>query len=319
MATRPRRKKPADETQESTTHDIWKGSITFGLVEIPVALVSTDKSTRLSLSYLDRRDFSPVGYRRYNKRTEAEVPWSEIVHGYEYAKNEYVALSKAELQRANPELTRTIAIEQFVDAAEIDPMLFEKAYYVEPLKKGSKSYGLLRDTLERTGKLGIARVVVRTRERLGALGVRGPALVLYVLRFTDEVRTPDELDNLKSARAPAHATPQELKMAERLVEDMSGKFRPDQYHDEYTKDLERLIQKKLSAGDVHALVEEEEEEPEPRQRGEIIDLMPLLQRSLGARRKGPPERSSKRSSSRSRGREGARPRSRGSARARRSA
>jgi DNA end-binding protein Ku len=283
--SRSSRSRASDDAREpgSGTHDIWKGSVSFGLVEIPVALVSAERSTRVPLTYLDRRDFSPVGYRRYNKKTEAEVPWSEIVHGYEYSKGKYVALSKAELKRANPTLTQTIAIEKFVDASEIDPALFEKTYYVEPARKYSRSYALLRDTLERTQKLGVARVVVRTRERVAALGVRGPALVRYLLRFADEVRKPDALDNLVTGRDAPKSSPQELKMAERLVEDMSGKSDPGEYRDDYARDLRALIEKKLESGDTHTVEEEEEPEPQPK-RGEIIDLMPLLQRSLKSSR-----------------------------------
>lgn len=271
-----------DDEGRAPTRDIWKGSLTFGLVEIPVALVSAEKpGAKISLSYLDRRDFSPVGYRRYNKSTEKEVPWSEIVHGYEYEKGEYVVIGKGDIRRANPELTQTIAIEQFVDAEEIDPIYFEKPYYLEPLKEHSKSYALLRETLKRTKKVGVARVVVRTRESIGVVSVRGPAIVLYLLRYADEVRKPEELDRLgRGTKSPA-VSAKEIQMAERLVEDMTGEWDPTQYKDEYAEDLLKVIHEKVASGDVHE-IDDKEEAPKPTKRGEIYDLMPLLKQSVEA-------------------------------------
>jgi DNA end-binding protein Ku len=281
--------------ERTGTRDIWKGALTFGLVEIPVALVSAEKpSEKISLSYLDRRDFSPVGYRRYNKTTEKEVPWSEIVHGYEYEKGEYVVIGKGDLRRANPDLTQTIAIEQFVDAGEIDPIYFEKPYYLEPLKENSKSYALLRETLKRTGKLGVARVVVRTRESVGVVSVRGPALVLYLLRYAQEVRNPEDLDRIGRGGKSPSVSPKELQMAERLVADMTGEWDPTQYKDEYANDLKKVIHAKIDSGDVHE-IDDKEEAAKPRARGEILDLMPLLKRSVeasrgGSRKKAPAKR-----------------------------
>ncbi len=284
-----------DDDGHAPTRELWKGSLTFGLVEIPVALVSAEKSgAKISLSYLDRRDFSPVGYRRYNKKTEKEVPWSEIVHGYEYEKGEYVVVGKGDLRRANPELTRTISIEQFVDSDEIDPIYFEKPYYVEPLKEHSKSYALLRETLKRTKKVGIARVVVRTKESMAVVGVRGPALVVYLLRYANEVRKPEELDRLGKGTKSPTVSPKEIQMAERLVEDMSGEWDPAQYKDEYAKDLLKVIHEKIDSGDVHEVDDEEEKAP-TKKRGEILDLMPLLKRSVEAAHGNGPKKATKRS------------------------
>jgi len=281
----------ADGDERPSTHDIWKGSITFGLVEIPVALVSAETPNDIKLSYLDRRNFSPIGYRRYNKANQKEVPWSEIVHGYEYEKGQFVALGKEELKKANPSLTQTISIEQFVDAAAIEPIYFDRPYYLEPLKPGSKSYALLRQTLEKTGKVGIARVAVRTREHVAVVGVRDKALVLYLLRYADEVRAPDALDNLRGHASEVRVSAQELKMAERLVEDMSGPFDLAAYHDDHQADLLKLIRAKVKSGETHALSKPEKEK-EPKRTGEIFDLMPLLKRSVeeahaGSRTKRP--------------------------------
>lgn len=268
-----------DEERGSNTRDIWKGSISFGLVEIPIALVSAEKPGGLSLTYLDRRDFSPVGYRRYNKSNDKDVPWSEIVRGYEYAKGEYVVLGENDLKRANPALTQTISIEQFVDAQDIELIYFEKPYYIEPLKPNSKAYTLLRETLQRTGKVGIARVAIRTREHVAVVGVRDRALVLYLLRYDEEVRGTKELDNVGGTRVTV--SPQEIQMAERLVEDMSGEWDPTRYRDQYRDDVLRIVEEKIESGDVHAL--DGEPAPEPRRaKGEILDLMPLLRKSVEA-------------------------------------
>lgn len=154
----------------------WKGNVSFGLVEIPVRLRPAVRTDDLSFTLLDRRDLSPVGYRRYNKSTEKEVPWAEIVRGYEYEPDEYVVLSDAELERANVEAAHTIEILEFVELSEIDTVFFHTSYYIEPLKKASKAYALLRETLERTAKAAIARVVLKTRQHLAAVLVRDHVL-----------------------------------------------------------------------------------------------------------------------------------------------
>ena len=263
--------------------EIWKGSLSFGLVEIPIALVAAESRRELKLSFLDRRDFAPVGYSRYNKTTEEEVPWSEIVHGYEYKKGEYVVLSKEDLKRANPELTRTIQILHFVDAAEIEPIYFDTPYYLDPVKPKSKGYVLLRETLRRTKKVGIAKVALRTREHVAAVMVRDTALMLQLLRFEGEVRAPSELENAAYDLKDVGVTPKEIEMASRLVEDMLDEWKPGDYEDEYTSDLLALIERKIDSGSVHVLDESEPEE-QPRARGEIFDLMPLLKKSVEAAR-----------------------------------
>src|SRR5712671_1071382 len=172
----------------------WKGSLSFGLVEIPVTLRPALETKELSFTLLNRKDFAPVGYKRYDKSTGREVPYSEIVRGYEYRPDEYVVLTDAELRRANAKATQTVEIVEFVDANEIDPLFFDTPYYVEPQKKGSKAYSLLRDALEKSGRVGIARVVLRTRQHVAALLVRSKALVLNVLRYSHELRPIADLD-----------------------------------------------------------------------------------------------------------------------------
>lgn len=261
---------------------IWKGAIAFGLVEIPVGLVAAEIPSEIKLSYIDRRDFSPVGYNRYNKATGDEVPWPEIVRGYEHQAGEYVVLSEADLRRANPKLTQTVNILHFVDGSEIEPIYYEKPYYLEPLKK-SKGYVLLRETLRRTGKVGIAKIVVRTKEHIAAVGVRENALVLYLLRFAQEIRSTKELDNIDLDPADVKIQPKEIEMAKRLVEDMVVEWDPEAYTDEYATELMQVIEEKIDAGEMHTLTPDDDDD-QPRKRGEIIDLMPLLAKSIDAAR-----------------------------------
>jgi len=259
--------------------EIWQGSIAFGLVEIPVALVVAEKSEEVGLSYLDRRDFSPVGYKRYNKTTDKEVAWDDIVRGYEYEKGEYVVLTPQDLARASPERSRTIEIVHFVDAGEIDSIYYEKPYYLQPLKPRSKGYVLLREILKRTGKVGIAKVVVRTREHVAAVGVRGDALVLQLLRFASEIRPPDDLENVDADLKEAKVQPKEIEIAERLVKDMTAKWHPEAHKDEYAEDLRKLVEEKVASGDMHTVDTSEHDLPR-KQRSEPADLLPLLRKSL---------------------------------------
>jgi DNA end-binding protein Ku len=259
----------------------WKGSISFGLVEIPVTLRPAIKANELGFSLLDRRDFSPVGYRHYNKSTGREVEWSQIVRGYEYEPDEYVVLSDEELKQANARATQTVEILEFVDRDEIPPMFFDTPYFVEPLKQGSKAYALLRDALERTGKVGIANVVLRTRQHLAALLVRDQVLMLDLLRYPDELRAPGDLA-LPSGRAGSTPSAQEVSMAERLIEGMSGAWTPEKYKDDYREDVLALVRKKVKSGQTHEIVEPaKSREPAPRR--EVMDLMPLLKQSLDSK------------------------------------
>ncbi len=223
---------------------------------------------------LDRRDFQPVRYRRVNEKTGKDVPWEEIVKGYEYQKGEYVPLTDADFERANAEATQTIEITDFVDRAEIDPVYYDKPYYLEPQKNAAKSYALLREVLERTGTVGIARVVIRSRQHLAAIIPRGPLLVLHLLRFAHELRDGSALNVPQEVRLGD----QELKMAERLLETMTGKWRPEKYRDDYREDLLGLVERKIQEGKPRVI--EEKRAPEPRRPGKVIDIMDLLKRSV---------------------------------------
>jgi DNA end-binding protein Ku len=268
---------------------IWKGSITFGLVEIPVGLVAAEESNDLAFHQIDKRTFARVGTKRINKETGEEVAWEDIVRGYEYEPDEYVVLTDEELARANTKATQTIEIEDFVDQEEIDPVYFEKPYYLEPIKKGSKAYALLRETLIRTRKVGIARVVLRTRQRIAALLVREGVLVLELLRYSYELRDAKkmgiEVPDAKSVKAELND--RELKMAERLVEGMSAPWEPDKYKDSYRDDVLAMVQRKIKAGHTHVIEEPAGEDEERAPRAEVVDLMPLLKKSVETREKKP--------------------------------
>ena len=205
---------------------LWKGAISFGLVNVPVELHSAEKrSSELDLTMLDKRDLAPVGYKRYNKASGEDVPWAEIVKGYEYADDKYVVLSDEDFRRANVEASRTVEILAFVELHDIPPQFFETPYYLAPGKRGEKAYALLRETLTKAGKAGIATVVIRTRQYLAALFPQEEVLLLNTLRYADELRDVKDLD-LPSSLKHQKLTAKEIDLALRLVEDMADKWQP---------------------------------------------------------------------------------------------
>jgi len=266
---------------------IWKGSISFGLVNIPVGLYTAEKSKELHFHLLDRRNLAPVHYQRVNSETGKEVPWEDTVRGFEFAPKRYVVLTDDDLKRANPESTQTIEIIDFVDLADISPVHFEKPYYLAPERRGAKSYALLRETLRRTGKAGIAKVVIRTRQYLGAVIPFADAIVLDLMRFEDELRDASELDLPAGKQG---LTEKELKMAERLVESMIDAWDPERYRDDYRVDLKALIDARVEAGELDA--GRAKAPPRRAPRGKVVDLMELLKRSVdeGGRRRPPARR-----------------------------
>lgn len=256
---------------------IWKGTIAFGLVNIPVSLYAADRHVDIQLHLLDRRNHARIRYERVNAETGEEVPMDTIVKGYEYEKDHYVLLSDEEMQAVIPKLSKTIAIDDFVALEEIDPMLFEKPYFLEPDTRGQRAYVLLRETLKTTGRAGIAKVVIRTREYLTALFVRGEALVLMLLRFPDEVRSSTEL-RLPGA-ADNQPKPRELELATQLVESMSAPWQPERYHDDYREALLNYVDEKIRLGQATEgtpLRKPDHEQPAEK----VVDLVAYLQRSL---------------------------------------
>lgn len=267
---------------------IWKGSIVFGLVEIPVELLSAEKKKeKLEFNFLDRRDFSPVGYERVSKSSGKIVPWEQIVRGYEYEEGEYVVLTDEDFKRANPKVSRSIEIVAFVSKEEIDPFFYEQPYYIQPAKKNSKGYALLRETLRKSRKVGIARLVMHTREHIAALDVRGNALTLDTLRFAHELNEPEIVETGLEDTRKLKITPKEIEMATQIVEGMTTEWDPKDYRDDYHADLLALIRKKVKAGQTRT-IEEPAEEEEGARVAEVVDLMPLLKKSVeksrGARR-----------------------------------
>jgi len=259
---------------------LWKGAISFGLVHIPVDLYTAVQEHDLDLSMLDRRDFSPVGYKRYNKKTGKDVTWDDIVKGYEYEDGEYVVLSDEDLKRANVEATQTIDIQAFVDAAEVPLTYYEHPYYLAPSKGGAKVYALLRETLRKAGKIGIATVVIRTKQHLCALVCIDDKIILNTLRFETEIRGSEELKLPPATLKGAGISDKELTMALSLVEGMSEEWNPAQYRDTYKEDVMALVKKKIKAGQTKTITAAEPAAKEPKS-SNVVDLVALLQSSLG--------------------------------------
>ncbi|MES1241531.1 MAG: Ku protein [Acidobacteriota bacterium] len=258
---------------------IWKGSITFGLVNIPVGLYSAEKREEVSFHLLDRKNKARVKYKRVNEETGREVAWEDTVRGYELDSGKYVILSDEDFERAAPEKTQTVDILDFVDLDEIDSVYFDKPYYLAPDKKGAKSYALLRETLKRTKKVGIAKVVIRSKQYLAAVVAEDSVIVLNILRFAHELRDPKELDLPHSGRGSEGVTERELDMAERLVEGMVGSWDPDKYRDDYYKDLMKMIRERAEAGQYDE-APEAPAAPKPERAGNVVDLMALLKQSV---------------------------------------
>ena len=259
--------------------ELWKGAIRFGLVHVPVSLYPAENREELSFTMLDKRDMSPVGYKRVNKSTGDEVPYEQIVKGYEWEDGRYVTLEKDDFTRANVEATQTVDIIGFMDADQIPNFFYESPYYLAPGKHGDKGYALLRETLVRSHKVGLATVVIRTRQHIAALYPVDNLLVLNTLRFATEMRSPDELDVPKDLK-DAKVQPKELDMAERLVDDMTmEKWDPTDYHDTYRDDLLKLIEQK-ARGKLKAAPKVKA----PRE-AQVIDFSALLERSLAARKR----------------------------------
>jgi DNA end-binding protein Ku len=267
---------------------LWKGAISFGLVNVPVELHSAhQRSAELDLTMLDRRDLAPVGFKRVNKATGKEVPWEDVVKGFEYEDDKYVVLSEEDFRRANPEASKTIDILAFVELETIAPQFFDTPYYLLADKRGEKGYALLRDTLKKAGKAGIASVVIRTKQYLAALIAQDALLILNTLRYADELKDVSEM-KIPETRV----TSKELDMALRLVEDMADEWKPEKYKDTYRHDLMKRIEQKVKKGQTEEIPEPEKEARAPKG-AEVIDLMELLKKSVGKKAK-PARRAAKR-------------------------
>jgi DNA end-binding protein Ku len=264
---------------------IWKGMISFGLVSVPVALYPAEESHQLSFSMLDKRDFSPVGYKRYNKTTGREVPWNDIVKGYEYEKDQYVVLTDEDFRRANVQQAKSVDITTFVDADEIPPQYFETPYYLVPEARGQKVYALLRETLRAANKIGVGEVVIRTTHHLAAVVPVGDALMMITMRYADEIREGKAFDFPSRSLKNAGIKPKEVELARKLIEDMAGPFKPEDFEDTYNEDLMHRIEEKVKSGQTQELTKPEGEK-QAKGSAKVIDLMELLKRSIdnGGRR-----------------------------------
>jgi DNA end-binding protein Ku len=268
---------------------LWKGAISFGLVNVPVELFSAEKrSSELDLTMLDKRDLAPVGYKRYNKSTGEDVPWAEIVKGYEYDDDKYVVLSDEDFRRANVEASKTVDIQAFVDVKDIPPLYFETPYYLAPGKRGEKAYALLRDAMKKAGKAGIATVVIRTRQYLAAVLPQDDVLLMDTLRYADEIKAADEL-GVPSGALRHKASAREIDMALRLIDDMSEKWEPEKFKDTYRDDLMARIKEKIKEGQTEEITRPKKGEKEP-VRADVIDLMALLKKSVAQKQEKPRRR-----------------------------
>jgi DNA end-binding protein Ku len=229
----------------------------------------------VNFDLLDKRDFARIRYRRVNEKTGREVPWEQIIKGYEYDTDEYVALSDEDFVQANVEATQTIAITDFVGAHDVSPIYYDKPYFLESSKNGFRAYALLREVLKKTGKVGIAKVVIRTRQHLAMLFADGPRLILNLLRFPNELREASALAIPKNSAKNAAVSTQEMKMAERLVETMVSEWKPEKYHDEYRRSM-KIITKQSEAG---PKVIKPRRPWRRRPSAAVIDIMHLLRQS----------------------------------------
>lgn len=260
---------------------LWKGAISFGLVHIPVALYAATVDHSIDFDWLDKRSMDPVGYKRVNKKTGREIAREQIVKGVEVEDGQYVVLSDKEISDAYPRTTQTIEIETFVPANSIPFVYLERPYYLAPINRGGKVYALLRETLERTGRIGVARVVIQTKQHLAALVPVGAGLVLNLLRWGADIRPWKDLPLPAENAKKAGLAEREIKMATELVEDMSSDWDPEAFKDSFKDEILRLVDRKIEAGKTEAVTKlGPVEEQEGRPSAKILDLTELLQRSL---------------------------------------
>ncbi len=276
------RKAPGDSSDglaKTSTRILWKGAISFGLVHIPVALYSATSSTGVDFDWLDKRTMEPVGYKRINKKTGKEIAMSDIVKGIEYEDGRYVVLSQEEIAAAYPKTTQTIEIEAFIEAGEIPFVYLERPYYIAPINRGEKVYALLREALVATKKVGVAKVVIQTKQHLAVLIPTGPALVLNLLRWGGEIRSWEELKLPAEGAKAAGLKDGELAMAKQLIDDMSSSWHADEFRDSFKDEIMKLVETKAKAGHIEN-VEKVDSDGVARKGAEVIDLTALLKRSL---------------------------------------
>jgi DNA end-binding protein Ku len=270
---------------------IWTGTLSFGLLNVPVSLMPGERKTDLHFRMLDARNNAAVRYERVNAETGEEVPWNEIVKAFEYEKGNYVVLEPEDIKSASPQGKEAVEIETFVDAAKVPPQYFEKPYVLVPGKKAEKGYVLLRETLKSTGMLGIGRVVMRTKEYLCAVRPDGDALVLLMLRFDEELIHPSEYKLPEGKTGDYRVSDKEMAMARQLIESMADDWKPEQFHDEFKQRLSAVIEKRLKSKGLVTNVEGEQDEHEETATTNVVDFMSLLQKSLASNKRTPAAKS----------------------------
>ena len=273
---------------------IWNGTLSFGLLNIPIQLMTGEKRTELHFRMMDARNKAPVKYERVNAETGEEVPWKEIVKAFEYSKGNYVVLEPEDLANAASENREVIDIEAFVDREQISPAYIEKPYVLVPGKKAEKGYVLLREVLKKTGKVGIGRVVIRTKEYLSMVLPQDDALMLMLLRFPEEVVSLEEYNIPEGNATKWHVTPKEMEMATTLLESMASDFNPDDYKDEFKERLTAAIKKRLKQKGATTTVEEETAAPEATTN--VVDFMSLLKKSLEKKGEAPAKATARKAS-----------------------
>jgi len=265
---------------------IWTGTLSFGLLNIPIKLMSGERRTDLHFRMLDSRDNAPVKYERVNSDTGDEVPWKDVVKAFEYRKGNYVILEDEDLRAAAPESHEAVEIAGFVDADAIGPEYYEKPYVLVPGKKADKGYVLLRETLAETGKIGIAHVVVRTREYLSAVIAKGDALILVLMRYPQELVDIADYEIPSGSAASHRVTKPEMQMARQLIESMATKWKPSDYKDEFRAKLHKAIERRMKAKGVVTPPDVETEAEEATTN--VVDFMDLLKKSLASNKRTPP-------------------------------
>jgi DNA end-binding protein Ku len=266
---------------------IWTGTLSFGLLNVPVQLMTGERRSELHFRMLDGRNNAAVKYERKNAETGEDVPWNEIVKAYEYEKGNYVVLEPEDIKNASPTGRESVEIETFVDGASIPPQYYDKPYVLVPGKKAEKGYVLLRETLKETGKVGIGRVVLRTKEYLCAVLPQDDALVLEILRFEEELVDLDEYKLPSGKTAEYRVNDKELKMAKQLIESMADAWNPSEYKDQFSERLHKVIEERMKQKGLVSHIEGKDEDADEAATTNVVDFMSLLQKSLASNKRTP--------------------------------
>ncbi|MBA4697137.1 MAG: Ku protein [Legionella sp.] len=256
---------------------IWKGEISFGLVSIPVSLVSTEEKNDLKFHLLDAKTKARVRYQRINEETGKEIPWNDIVKGWEYDKDSYIIVDETSFEKASPELFKSINIDEFVDLKEIDNLYYSKAYYLQSESKNKKAYVLLREALKKTNKVGVAKVIIRTKESLSLIIPHDNALLLYLIHFADEVREESEVNVPKEDVKTYKVDEKELKMAESLINEMTTTWKPEKYHNEYREIMQKWLDNEVAKASKSS---KKRSRTGTKSHDSVIDFVSLLKASL---------------------------------------